>query len=264
MVSTPNSPGGLFQKLEQEPESTCISKRIRLDYTVGLNKIFTEAEIEKAKASPSFEREYNLRYLGLIGNSFRQADIQRAVEFEYNPDEWQEGFECSMGVDPAFGTSSKFAITVTSLVDSTIRVLYSEEFERPDHTSVVELIADLMQKYNVVHCYIDASQPSLISSPKSSIGEEPKYQGVLGVTVQAQQRNSPLDNFTGPHYGMPCKDCPSTICYYPAPSAPTQQPQRNGTTIFSLPPFARTHNNITNLPALPGGCLDDPGVACGP
>lgn len=50
------------------------------------------------------------------------------------------------------------------------------EFESPHHSETVELIADLMQKYNAVHCYIDASQPSLISSLKSSIGEEPKYQ----------------------------------------------------------------------------------------
>ena len=86
--------------------------------------------------------------------------------------------------------------------------------------------------------------------------------------VQAQKS----DNFTGPHYGMTCKDSPSMMCYYPAPSTPQpqqQQLQRNGTTIFGfcfgLPSFARTHNNITqNQPALPGGCLDDPAVACGP
>jgi len=69
---------------------------------------------------------------------------------------------------------------------------------------------------------------------------------------------------------MPCKDSPSTICYYPAPSTPQlqqqqQQPQRNGTTIFGfgLPSFAKTHNNITTTQN-PPSCLDDPAVACGP
>ena len=32
-------------------------------------------EIEKAKISPSFEREYNLKYLGGIGNIFHTKDI---------------------------------------------------------------------------------------------------------------------------------------------------------------------------------------------
>ena len=68
MVSTPYAPEGLFEKIKQEPEETCIYKRVLLDYTYGLDKIYTREEIAKAKQSPSFEREYNLKYLGLIGN----------------------------------------------------------------------------------------------------------------------------------------------------------------------------------------------------
>jgi hypothetical protein len=70
MVSTPNAPDGLFESIEKEPEVTCIYKRLFLDYTYGLDKIYTREEIEKAKQSPSFEREYNLKYLGRIGNVF--------------------------------------------------------------------------------------------------------------------------------------------------------------------------------------------------
>ena len=75
MVSTPNGPEGLFEHIEKEPEETCIYKRLLLDYTYGLDRIYTRQEIEKAKASPSFEREYNLKYLGHIGNVFNPADI---------------------------------------------------------------------------------------------------------------------------------------------------------------------------------------------
>ena len=60
MVSTPYAPDGLFDRIEKEPEETCIYKRILMDYTYGLGKIYTIEEIEKAKISPSFEREYNL------------------------------------------------------------------------------------------------------------------------------------------------------------------------------------------------------------
>jgi late competence protein required for DNA uptake (superfamily II DNA/RNA helicase) len=69
MVSTPNAPDGLFERIEKEPGVTCLYRRLFLDYTYGLDRIYTRAEIEKAKSSPSFEREYNLKYLLLV-NSF--------------------------------------------------------------------------------------------------------------------------------------------------------------------------------------------------
>ncbi len=84
MVSTPNGPGGLFERIEKEPEETCIYKRLLLDYTYGIERIYTGQEIEKAKASPSFEREYNLKYLGGIGNVFNPADIDAAIANEYD------------------------------------------------------------------------------------------------------------------------------------------------------------------------------------
>jgi late competence protein required for DNA uptake (superfamily II DNA/RNA helicase) len=70
MVSTPNAPNGLFEKIEREPEDSCIYKRLKMDYTYGLNRIYSKEEIDKAKKSPSFGREYDLQYLGLIGNTF--------------------------------------------------------------------------------------------------------------------------------------------------------------------------------------------------
>jgi hypothetical protein len=69
MSSTPNAPDGLFESIKKEPAETCLYKRLFLDYTYGVDKIYTEDEINAAKASPSFEREYNLKYLGLIGMS---------------------------------------------------------------------------------------------------------------------------------------------------------------------------------------------------
>src|SRR5207249_1230222 len=75
MVSTPNAPDGLFERIEKESEDICLYKRIFLDYTYGIGKIYTAEEIEKAKQSPSFEREYNLKYLGKIGK-----EAERVVE----------------------------------------------------------------------------------------------------------------------------------------------------------------------------------------
>jgi hypothetical protein len=60
IISIQNTPNGLFERVEKESEDTCICKKIFLDYTYGIGKIYTAYGIEKAKASPSFEREYNL------------------------------------------------------------------------------------------------------------------------------------------------------------------------------------------------------------
>ena len=49
MVSTPNMPGSLFEKIQKEPEETCIYKRLFLDYHYGIGKIYSTEEIEKAK-----------------------------------------------------------------------------------------------------------------------------------------------------------------------------------------------------------------------
>jgi hypothetical protein len=80
MVSTPNAPDGLFERIEKEAEDTCLYRRIFLDYTYGIGKIYTREEIEKAKQSPSFERGYKLKYLGKIGNVFHTKDIKAAIQ----------------------------------------------------------------------------------------------------------------------------------------------------------------------------------------
>src|SRR5919106_2347036 len=70
----------LFERIEKEPANTCLYRRLFLDYTYGLGRSYTEEEIQAAKASPSFEREYNLKYLGLIGNVFHTKDIDAVIE----------------------------------------------------------------------------------------------------------------------------------------------------------------------------------------
>jgi hypothetical protein len=98
-----------------------------LDYNYGIGKIYTAEEIEKAKLSLSFEREYNLKYLGKIGNVFHTKDIEAAIEKcrKYNPDDFNPSYyftSRSMGIDPAYG-SSAFGIAVTQWVDNHSQIL---------------------------------------------------------------------------------------------------------------------------------------------
>jgi hypothetical protein len=80
MVSTPNNPGGLFYNIEAEPEHTCLYKRLKMDYHYGLGKIYTQEEIDKAKLSPGFDREYGLQYLGKVGNVFNELQILKFIK----------------------------------------------------------------------------------------------------------------------------------------------------------------------------------------
>jgi hypothetical protein len=182
MVSTPNAPEGLFERIEKESEDTCLYKRIFLDYTYGIGKIYTAQEIEKAKQSPSFEREYNLKYLGKIGNVFHTKDIEAAIKKgrKYNPDDFSPSHftSISMGIDPAYG-SSAFGIVVTQFVDDHVEILYAEEYHRPDYNEMLSVVYGLMSKYQIDKVYIDGANPSFIKSLKLQIGEEADYDKVI-------------------------------------------------------------------------------------
>jgi hypothetical protein len=180
MVSTPNAPDGLFERIEKESEDTCIYKRLFLDYTYGIGKIYSEEEIQKAKASPSFEREYNLKYLGKIGNVFHTEDIEAAIEEgrKYNPDIIIPFTSTSMGIDPAYG-SSAFGIVVTQWADGIVQIMHAEEYHRPDYNEMLSTVYSLMTKYDVDKVYIDGANPSFIKSLKLQIGEEADYDKVI-------------------------------------------------------------------------------------
>ena len=46
---------------------------------MDLGKIYSKEDIEKAKNSPSFEREYDLKYLGRIGNVFNTKESSMRI-----------------------------------------------------------------------------------------------------------------------------------------------------------------------------------------
>ncbi|MFL6315636.1 MAG: hypothetical protein ACJ73C_02710 [Nitrososphaeraceae archaeon] len=182
MVSTPNAPEGLFERIEKEAEDTCLYKRIFLDYTYGIGKIYTAEEIERAKQSPSFEREYNLKYLGRIGNVFHTKDIEAAIEKgrKYDPDAFNPFHLASrsMGIDPAWG-SSAFGIVVTQWADGIVEIMHAEEYHRPDYNEMLSVVYSLMSKYSVDKVYIDGANPRFIKSLKLQIGEDADYDKVI-------------------------------------------------------------------------------------
>ena len=88
-----------------------------------IDTIYTRLEIEKGKNSPSFEREYNLKYLGRIGNVFHTKDIENAiVEYDTEDHNINDYALKSMGIDCGFG-SCPFGIVVTRMDRALIKNL---------------------------------------------------------------------------------------------------------------------------------------------
>jgi len=215
LVSTPNQPGGLFETIEREPANRCLYTRILLDYTYGLGKIYSYKDIEVAKTSPSFSREFNLMYGGHIGNVISENSIQAALKMgaeQYDPTSSKDSAvnpfaKKVMAIDPGWGssacgycicqlvnvvaaTNSNSNSTTTSTfsdnshIGDVIQILYAEEFSRPDFNDMIALSMALMQKYGLLHdsdakVFVDGSASAFIRSLKLAIGENPDYEGMI-------------------------------------------------------------------------------------
>ena len=83
-----------------------------------------------------------------------------------------------MGIDPAYG-SSAFGIVVTAWADGIVKILFAEEYHRPDYNEMLSTVYGLMSKYDVDAVYVDGANPSFIKSLKLQIGEEADYDKVI-------------------------------------------------------------------------------------
>lgn len=206
MASTPNAPNSLFYRIEHETEKECIYQRFKMDYTYGLDKIYTREEIEKQKLSPSFRREYDLQYLGLIGNTFHTKDIDRAVELGklYNPNRVIVEAQKVMGIDPGWG-SSAFGLVLLQVANGRIEVLFADEFERPRYEDMSNKVIDLIRGLNrrnvdqeyLDSCkiYVDAANPEFISTLKREVGESARWDYIQERILYCKKHNLDLANY---------------------------------------------------------------------
>jgi len=173
MVSTPNNPGGLFEQIENEPVDSCLYHRLHLDYRVGLGKIYSIHDIEKAKQSPSFEREYDLKYLGRVGNVFSPSQIQTCIDLgtEYSIDKIPVSLYAlkSVGIDPGFSSSGTGIVVLEhikpELKEDKIRVLKSHLIEKGDPNQIVTLCWDIWKRHNYMNTlfFIDGSNRAMVN-----------------------------------------------------------------------------------------------------
>lgn len=161
MISTPNLPGGLYERMEEEYAHLTESQKKdyyvmrHMDYTIGLNKVFREQDIEVAKLSPSFEREYNLKYGFGVGDIFEGVED---VIKDYNLD--IIGGKSGCYGDPAFG-SSNFGVLGGEQRDGILYVTEANEFPRPSPSAMLDVMEEMANRYNN-NCKIDSAHPGFI------------------------------------------------------------------------------------------------------
>ena len=176
MVSTPDRPGGLMERIQNEQDS--IYNKLFMSYHKGVGTMFSQEQIDQNRKSPSFEREYNLKYLGEIGNIFHINDIEYAVYTlgeQYDPDDEKittdQMITRTMGIDPGFG-SSMFGISIVQHeYDDTVSVIYADHVERGSMTECLDLVLKLAQKYRVFKIYADGSAAGFIKDLKKQYRE---------------------------------------------------------------------------------------------
>src|SRR5215510_8338080 len=140
-----------------------IYHRIRLPYTVGLQKIYTDEDIARAKQSPSWQREFCCQFSGELGNCFAPEDLEKAVEMGKTGDTYNPSTQdLAMGIDPGFG-SSKFGIVISQAYHSRIEIIYAQEFETSRPTRMLEVATELCSQFRVDTIFVDGSNPGVIS-----------------------------------------------------------------------------------------------------
>ncbi len=192
-VSTPNLPGGLFERMEKEDPS--MYHKVFLPYHIGLRDgMYTEEEIVEGKKSPSFEREYNLQYGVGVGDIFNSELV----------DEITEDYDLSITdgaklitVDPAYG-SSNFAILGFEQKNGIIYVKDEIERTRPTPTEMLDMLLLLSKKYDNCLMLVDSAHAGLIRDLQNrgvntqsivfgSMSEDNKQSLISKMTFEASQ-----------------------------------------------------------------------------
>ena len=170
-------------------------------------------QIEEAKRSRSFPREFQLKWgSGALGSFLQPKVIDNIIanSMDYDPDDsviWNnelvksEQIKTLGGCDFGYGSSSNSAITIIQILDSVgiIRVVYSKEFQQYTPTELIDVLNEVMQKYHVQNMMMDASSPASIRMAKTALrwtNDDIDYEYILN-------RNRTLDSYAYnvKHYG---------------------------------------------------------------
>jgi hypothetical protein len=177
LTSTANKVGDLMHTILSQPFDKSFYKIMKLNYEWGINKIYTEEDIEVAKKSSSFEREFNLSFNSPSGNCFSHSSIDKAIELgKKYPDVINKAAEQAIGCDPGFGSSS-FGLCCLEYSDSKIKVVYAIQFERSGFNDMIQEVWNIRNLVGEVsNVYIDAANTEFIEAVKQDFGESTSWE----------------------------------------------------------------------------------------
>jgi hypothetical protein len=81
-----------------------------------------------------------------------------------------------MGIDVAWGDTSKLAILVTQYRNNRVEVFYAESFERLLMNAIMNHIMQLKQRHHITRLYVDGANPEIIRELKKRIDEFEYYE----------------------------------------------------------------------------------------
>jgi hypothetical protein len=189
LASTPNRPDYLFVLIEKNEIFKDFFHKIFLEYTHGLGKIFDTDFIqrERERNETYFEREYNLKYLGKIGNVFPLADIDKTIQLgiQYkdlpiNPFALHLG-----GVD--FGFSSSVTALYIAELDPQLQIIKIIAGKEYDKKTPSEIAYDMFQLHTQIpnlSWFVDGANRGAVNECKSKYGESLDWEKVEDINIE--------------------------------------------------------------------------------
>ena len=80
-----------------------------------------------------------------------------------------------MGIDVAWGDTSKFAIVNTQYRNNKVEIFYAESFDKPQMNDIINHIMQVKQRHHITKVYVDGANPEVIRELKRRIDEFENY-----------------------------------------------------------------------------------------
>ena len=157
---------------------------MKLNYETGLDKIYSRKFIEREMHEPEFEREYNLKYLGKVGNVFSPIQIEHCIELGEKYKHLSINQNCLHfgGVDYGF-SSSKTAIYIGELdtENDIMRLVLNLEYDKSDPEIIANKMHELHREIRNLWWFVDGSNRGAVNLTKRIFGEDANWEKVQDV-----------------------------------------------------------------------------------
>jgi hypothetical protein len=128
-------------------------------------------EGEKARLGSQYSMYYEAEFTSGGGDIFSPTHVDAISSEEYDID-GLGGFNI-MGIDPAFGSSSKFGVCILNYNgDGLIRVVFADEYET-DYDAIMDTLRALETRFNPIKkIIVDPASPPVVKGLKIDNGED--------------------------------------------------------------------------------------------